>query len=66
MRVVIGLALLSMLFLLHGDARWLGPVVVVPPMTAASRFCPPYLLVGAKHLSSSGEEIGKAVATQLR
>ncbi len=44
-RVVIGLALLSLLFVLNGDARWLGLIGVVPLMTAAFRFCPLYRLV---------------------
>jgi hypothetical protein len=45
-RIVIGLALLSLLFVLNGDARWLGLIGVVPLMTAAFRFCPLYRLVG--------------------
>ncbi len=45
-RIVIGLALLSLLFVLNGDARWLGLISVVPLMTAALRFCPLYRLVG--------------------
>jgi hypothetical protein len=45
-RVVIGLALLSLLFLLNGNARWLGLIGVVPLVTAAFRFCPLYRLVG--------------------
>ena len=38
-RVVIGLALLSLLFVLNGDARWLGLIGVVPLVTAAFRSC---------------------------
>lgn len=45
-RVVIGLALLSLLFLLNGNARWWGLIGVVPLITAAFRFCPFYRLVG--------------------
>lgn len=45
-RVVIGLALLSLLFVLNGDARWLGLIGVVPVATAAFRFCPLYRVVG--------------------
>jgi len=44
--VIIGLALLSLLFVLHGDARWWGLIGVVPLATAAFRFCPLYRLVG--------------------
>jgi hypothetical protein len=46
LRIVVGLALLSLLFVLNGDARWLGLVGVVPVATAAFRFCPLYRLVG--------------------
>jgi hypothetical protein len=45
-RVVIGLALLSLPFVLNGEARWLGLIGIVPLMTAAFRFCPLYRLVG--------------------
>jgi hypothetical protein len=45
-RVVIGLVLLSLLFVLHGDTRWLGLIGIVPLLTAAFRFCPLYRLVG--------------------
>ena len=46
LRVVVGLALLSLLFVLNGDARWLGLIGVVPLTTAAFRFCPLYRLAG--------------------
>jgi len=45
-RVVVGLALLGVLFVLNGNARWLGLIGVVPLATAAFRVCPLYRLVG--------------------
>jgi hypothetical protein len=45
-RVVIGLALLSLLFVLNGNVRWLGLIGVIPLATAAFRVCPLYRLVG--------------------
>lgn len=45
-RVVAGLALLSLLFLLTGNARWWGLIGVIPLATSAFRFCPLYRLVG--------------------
>ena len=45
-RVVAGLVLLSLLFILEGDARWIGLVGIVPLGTAALGFCPLYPLVG--------------------
>ena len=45
-RVVVWLALLGLLFVLNGNARWLGLIGVVPLATAAFRVCPLYRLVG--------------------
>jgi len=44
--VVAGLVLLSLLFILEGDARWIGLIGLVPLGTAAMGFCPLYPLVG--------------------
>jgi hypothetical protein len=41
-RIVIGVALLSLLFVLDGDARWLGLLGLIPLGTAAVGFCPLY------------------------
>lgn len=41
-RVVAGLGLLSLLFILEGDMRWVGLIGVVPLATAAMGFCPLY------------------------
>lgn len=45
-RVAVGLVLLSLLFVLNGNARWFGLVGVVPLATAAFRVCPLYRLAG--------------------
>lgn len=45
-RIVIGLALLSLLFLLEGRARWFGLIGLVPLLTAFTGFCPLYTLFG--------------------
>ncbi len=45
-RIVIGLALLSLLFLLDGKARWFGLIGLVPLLTAFTGFCPLYTLLG--------------------
>jgi len=50
-RVVIGLGLLSLLFVLEGNARWWGLIGVVPLLTAAVGWCPAYVPFG---LSSCG------------
>lgn len=46
LRVVLGIALLSLLFVLEGNARWLGLIGLVPLLTATFRFCPLYAIVG--------------------
>jgi hypothetical protein len=45
-RIVLGLALLSLLFLLEGNARFIGLVGIVPLLTATIRFCPLYAILG--------------------
>jgi len=47
-RVVIGLALLSMLFLVEGDMRWFGLLGIVAIGTAAIGWCPAYRLLGLR------------------
>lgn len=45
-RIVVGIALLSLLFLLQSDARWWGLVGLVPLATGLFRNCPLYRLFG--------------------
>lgn len=45
-RVVLGLALLSLLVLLDGNMRWLGLIGLVPLLTALIGNCPLYSLAG--------------------
>lgn len=46
LRIVAGLAILSLLVLLDGNARWWGLLGLVPLGTALLRWCPAYTLVG--------------------
>lgn len=52
-RVVVGLALLSMLFFVEGDTKWWGLIGIVPLFTALVRWCPAYSLFGIKTCSIS-------------
>ena len=45
-RVLIGLALLSLLVLVEGPWKWLGLAGIVPLATAAFGYCPLYSLLG--------------------
>lgn len=45
-RIVAGLALLSLFFVLEGGARWWGLVGLVPLATGLMRWCPAYGLIG--------------------
>ncbi len=45
-RIVIGLALLSAVFLVEGPNRWFGLIGIVPLLTATMRFCPLYTVIG--------------------
>jgi Inner membrane protein YgaP-like, transmembrane domain len=45
-RIVVGLALLSLLFVLEGQSRWLGLIGVIPLLTALVGYCPLYGILG--------------------
>jgi hypothetical protein len=46
LRIVIGLALLSLVLVLEGSARWWGLVGLMPLLTGLFGFCPAYKLFG--------------------
>ena len=46
LRIVAGLALLSLVFILDGAARWWGLIGIVPLWTGSLGWCPAYTLVG--------------------
>lgn len=46
LRIAVGIALLSLLFILEGGARWWGLVGLVPLTTGLFRNCPLYGLFG--------------------
>lgn len=45
-RIVLGLVLGSLYFLLEGNARWFGLIGLVPILTALMRWCPAYVVLG--------------------
>jgi len=45
-RIIIGLVLLSLLFLLNGNTRYWGLIGLIPLITAFAGFCPSYVLFG--------------------
>ncbi|OOM78617.1 DUF2892 domain-containing protein [Clostridium sp. BL-8] len=47
-RFIIGLGLLSILFFMNGNLKYLGLVGLVPILTATVSFCPLYSLFGIK------------------
>lgn len=47
-RIVLGLALLSLLFILDGAAKYFGLIGLVLIVTAGIGFCPLYTLFGIK------------------
>ena len=46
LRIAAGIALLSLLWLMEGDARWWGLIGLIPIVTAMLNFCPAYTLLG--------------------
>lgn len=47
-RVLLGLGLLSLLFILEGSLRWIGLIGVVLLVTASMSWCPAYGIFGIK------------------
>jgi hypothetical protein len=47
-RIIVGLALLSLLVMLEGNARWWGLVGLVPLATGLLGWCPAYLPFGIR------------------
>ena len=45
-RVVVGIALLALMFLIDGNARWLGLIGIGPILTAVVRWCPGWAVLG--------------------
>jgi len=45
-RIIAGLGLLSLLFLLKGDVRLLGLIGIVPLATGLAGYCPLYSMLG--------------------
>ena len=45
-RIVAGILILSAVFLLEGNARWIGLIGIVPLATGLIRWCPAYSLLG--------------------
>jgi hypothetical protein len=47
-RVLLGLGLLSLIFVLDQPYRWYGLIGLVPLATAGIRFCPLYSILGIR------------------
>lgn len=60
LRIVVGLALLSLVFVIDGPARWWGLVGLVALLTGLARTCPLYSLVGISTCPLRGPE-GRSV-----
>lgn len=53
-RIVVGLAILSLLFVLEGPNRWLGLIGLAPILTAVVGWCPAYSLFGMSTCKTGG------------
>ena len=46
LRIIVGFALLSLIFILDSNARWLGLIGIVLILTATVKWCPIYSVFG--------------------
>ena len=51
-RIILGIVILSLVFILEGNARWWGLIGIVPIATGLLRWCPAYLPFGIKTCST--------------
>lgn len=52
-RIAAGLALLSLIFIVEGNARWFGLIGLLPLVTAFVGWCPAYSIIGVSTCSTS-------------
>ncbi|HEX7951582.1 MAG TPA: DUF2892 domain-containing protein [Burkholderiales bacterium] len=51
-RVILGIGLLSLIFLLEGNAKWWGLVGLIPLITGLVGTCPLYMILGLSTCSA--------------
>ena len=51
-RIILGVVLLALVFVIEGNARWFGLIGVVPLFTAFVGWCPAYSLIGVNTCSA--------------
>ncbi|NCB73959.1 MAG: DUF2892 domain-containing protein [Clostridia bacterium] len=51
-RIILGIAVLSLLYFLDGNLRWLGLIGLIPLITGIINFCPLYALFGINTIKS--------------
>lgn len=54
-RIVFGLAILSLFFVLEGDMRWWALLGIIPLATGLTRWCGLYSILGIKTGAASGK-----------
>ena len=54
-RIIVGLGLLSLIFILEGNARWFGLIGLLPLTTAFLRWCPAYTIFGISSSAAKPE-----------
>jgi hypothetical protein len=54
LRVIVGIGLLSLFFVLEGGARWLGLIGLLPLATAIFGYCPLYSILGVSTCPTAG------------
>ena len=59
LRIVVGLALLSLYFVLEGQARWWALVGLVPLLTGVFGVCPLYSLLGISTCPMDSKAAGR-------
>jgi sulfite exporter TauE/SafE len=55
-RIIAGIIILSLVFVLEGNARWWGLIGLIPLLTGLVRWCPAYTLFGVSTCPSEEKQ----------
>ncbi|MFN7087467.1 MAG: DUF2892 domain-containing protein [Burkholderiales bacterium] len=55
-RIIAGIIILSLIFVLEGNARWWGLIGLIPLLTGLARWCPAYTLFGMSTCASEEKQ----------
>lgn len=60
LRLIVGVILLALIFVIDGGLRWIGLIGLIPLATAAVGWCPAYTMFGISTCASDRDQVHRA------